>query len=59
MPCQGALNPTYWMRKASLCSRLNELRKVVFPKDRPWEREDEKLYSRMIETLLAWPTGRE
>ncbi|KAH7031009.1 LOW QUALITY PROTEIN: uncharacterized protein B0I36DRAFT_322999, partial [Microdochium trichocladiopsis] len=38
---------------------LNELRKVVFPKDRPWEREDEKLYSRMIETLLAWPTGRE
>ncbi|KAK3371068.1 hypothetical protein B0T24DRAFT_680191 [Lasiosphaeria ovina] len=26
---------------------LNRLRKIVFPKDKPWEREDKKLYSRM------------
>jgi hypothetical protein len=30
---------------------LSELRKVVFPKDKPWEREDEKLYSQMREIL--------
>ncbi|KAK0628117.1 hypothetical protein B0T17DRAFT_491041 [Bombardia bombarda] len=32
----------------------NKLRKVVFPRDRPWEREDEKLYSQMRETLQKW-----
>ncbi|RSL54458.1 hypothetical protein CEP51_014708 [Fusarium floridanum] len=30
---------------------LNGLRKLVFPQDKPWEREDEKLYSRMREIL--------
>jgi hypothetical protein len=30
---------------------LNRLRKVVFPKDKPWEREDEGLYSQMRELL--------
>ncbi|KAK0610050.1 hypothetical protein B0T17DRAFT_593872 [Bombardia bombarda] len=30
---------------------LNRLRKIVFPKDKPWEQEDEKLYSRMREIL--------
>ena len=30
---------------------LNKLRKLVFPKDKPWEQEDKKLYSRMRETL--------
>ncbi|KAK3384287.1 hypothetical protein B0T24DRAFT_516412, partial [Lasiosphaeria ovina] len=30
---------------------LNRLRKIVFPKGGPWEREDEKLYSRMREIL--------
>jgi hypothetical protein len=24
---------------------VNRLRKIVFPRDKPWEREDEKLYS--------------
>ena len=28
---------------------LNGLRKIVFPRDRPWEEEDEELYSRMRE----------
>ncbi|KAK3367307.1 hypothetical protein B0T24DRAFT_387668 [Lasiosphaeria ovina] len=32
---------------APLIPLLNRLRKVVFPKDKPWEREDEKLYSQM------------
>ena len=30
---------------------MNTLRKVVFPKDKPWEREDEKLYARMRDIL--------
>ncbi|KAI8710295.1 Non-specific serine/threonine protein kinase [Fusarium sp. LHS14.1] len=30
---------------------LNGLRKLVFPQDKPWEREDEKLYSRIREIL--------
>ncbi|KAM5361111.1 hypothetical protein ACJZ2D_013322 [Fusarium nematophilum] len=30
---------------------LNGLRKLVFPQDKPWEREDEKLYPRMREIL--------
>ncbi|KAH6988793.1 serine/threonine-protein kinase Sgk2 [Ilyonectria sp. MPI-CAGE-AT-0026] len=30
---------------------LNGMRKIVFPKDKPWEREDEKLFSRMREIL--------
>ncbi|KAK7398512.1 hypothetical protein QQX98_012105 [Neonectria punicea] len=30
---------------------LNGLRKLVYPQDKPWEREDEKLYSRMREIL--------
>jgi hypothetical protein len=30
---------------------LNGLRKMVFPGDKPWEREDERLYSRMREIL--------
>ncbi|KAK3382005.1 hypothetical protein B0H63DRAFT_495420 [Podospora didyma] len=30
---------------------LNRLRKVVLPNDGPWEREDEKLYSRMRDIL--------
>ncbi|KAK7421733.1 hypothetical protein QQZ08_009821 [Neonectria magnoliae] len=30
---------------------LNGLRKIVFPRDKPWEWEDEKLYCRMSEIL--------
>lgn len=30
---------------------LNRLRKVVFPEDKPWDREDENLYFRMREIL--------
>ncbi|KAJ3453073.1 hypothetical protein MRS44_018728 [Fusarium solani] len=30
---------------------LNGLRKLIFPRDKPWEREDEKLYSRIREIL--------
>ncbi|RSL57392.1 hypothetical protein CEP54_008310 [Fusarium duplospermum] len=30
---------------------LNRLRKLVFPQDKPWKREDERLYSRMREIL--------
>ncbi|KAL6406386.1 serine/threonine-protein kinase Sgk2 [Ilyonectria robusta] len=30
---------------------LNGMRKIVFPRDKPWEREDEKLFSRMREIL--------
>jgi hypothetical protein len=30
---------------------VNRLRKIVFPRDRPREQEDERLYSRMKETL--------
>ena len=30
---------------------LNGLRKIVFPRDRPWEEEDEELYSRMRENF--------
>ncbi|RSL42383.1 hypothetical protein CEP54_015501 [Fusarium duplospermum] len=30
---------------------LNGLRKLVFPRDKPWEREDEKLYSTIREIL--------
>ena len=30
---------------------LNGLRKIVFPRDRPWKEEDEELYSRMREIL--------
>lgn len=30
---------------------VNSLRKIVFPKDKPWEQEDERLYSRMREIL--------
>ncbi|KAK3689226.1 hypothetical protein B0T22DRAFT_513416 [Podospora appendiculata] len=36
---------------ASLIPLLNTLRKVVFPEGNPWEREDEKLYSRMTDIL--------
>lgn len=32
---------------APLIPLLNRLRKVIFPKDKPWEREDEKLYARI------------
>jgi len=35
---------------------LNRLRKTVFPKGMPWEREDEKLYSRMREILRSGDT---
>jgi len=30
---------------------LNRLRKAVFPKDKLWEREDDKLYTRMRDIL--------
>ena len=33
---------------------LNKLRTVVFPKDKPCEREDEKLYARMRDILREW-----
>ncbi|KAK3363827.1 hypothetical protein B0T25DRAFT_513737 [Lasiosphaeria hispida] len=36
---------------APLIPLLNKLRKVVFPKDKPWEQEDEKLYFRMRDIL--------
>ncbi|GKU11632.1 unnamed protein product, partial [Fusarium langsethiae] len=32
-------------------SLLNSLRKIVFPQDKPWEREDENLYSRIRDIL--------
>ena len=34
-----------------LAPLMNNLRKVVFPGDKPWKREDERLYSRMGEIL--------
>ncbi|KAL2175530.1 uncharacterized protein P884DRAFT_286564 [Thermothelomyces heterothallicus CBS 202.75] len=34
-----------------LAPLMNDLRKVVFPGDKPWKREDERLYSRMGEIL--------
>ncbi|KAJ4291402.1 hypothetical protein N0V88_005995 [Collariella sp. IMI 366227] len=34
-----------------LAPLMNSLRKVVFPEDKPWKREDERLYSRMAEIL--------
>ncbi|OBS17101.1 hypothetical protein FPOA_12378 [Fusarium poae] len=34
-----------------LISLLNGLRKIVFPRDKPWEREDDKLYTRLREIL--------
>ncbi|KAK4245555.1 hypothetical protein C7999DRAFT_42898 [Corynascus novoguineensis] len=34
-----------------LAPLMNSLRKVVFPGDKPWKREDERLYSRMGEIL--------
>jgi len=34
-----------------LAPLMNSLRKVVFPRDKPWKREDERLYSRMGEIL--------
>ena len=36
---------------ALLIPLLNRLRKIFFPKDKPWEREDEKLYSQTREVL--------
>ncbi|KAL2187716.1 hypothetical protein L209DRAFT_708640 [Thermothelomyces heterothallicus CBS 203.75] len=36
---------------APLIPLLNRLRKAVFPRDKPWEREDEKLYARMRNIL--------
>ena len=33
---------------------MNRLRKTVFPRDKPWEREDERLYSQMREILRGW-----
>ncbi|KAL7621718.1 hypothetical protein AAE478_009045 [Parahypoxylon ruwenzoriense] len=34
-----------------LIQLLNDLRKIIFPYDKPWEREDETLYARIRETL--------
>jgi hypothetical protein len=34
-----------------LAPLMNSLRKVVFPGDKPWKRQDERLYSRMGEIL--------
>lgn len=39
---------------APLVGLLNRLRKVVFPKGESWEREDERLYSRMRDVLQEW-----
>lgn len=36
---------------APLIPLLNRLREVVSPKDKPWEREDEKLYAQMRDIL--------
>ncbi|KAM7191168.1 hypothetical protein V8F33_009039, partial [Rhypophila sp. PSN 637] len=36
---------------APLIPLLNRLRKIVSPKDKPWEREDETLYSRLRQVL--------
>jgi hypothetical protein len=33
-------------------SLMKKLRKVVFPMGKPWEKEDQKLYSQMREILL-------
>jgi hypothetical protein len=30
---------------------LNRLRKAVFPKDEPWEREDEQFYTQVVNIL--------
>jgi hypothetical protein len=46
----GSFTPYY----QPLTALLNRLRKTVFPKDKPWEREDEKLYSRMREIIQEW-----
>lgn len=35
----------------SLIPLFKELRDIVFPEGKPWEREDEKLYSRMKDVL--------
>lgn len=37
----------------ALIPMMNELRKVVFPKNNPWERENKKLYSQMQEILRS------
>lgn len=42
---------------ALLIPLLNRLRKIVFPNDKPWDREDEKLYSRMREVLRQGGEG--
>ncbi|RSL83055.1 hypothetical protein CEP52_016815 [Fusarium oligoseptatum] len=41
---------------APMVTMLNGLRKVIFPRNQPWEQEDDKLYSRMREILRR---GRE
>ncbi|KAH8748461.1 hypothetical protein F5883DRAFT_436470, partial [Diaporthe sp. PMI_573] len=46
----GSFTPYY----QPLTALLNRLRKTVFPKDKPWEREDEKLYPRMREIIQEW-----
>jgi len=33
---------------------LKRLRKTVFPRNNPWEREDETLYSQMREIMQKW-----
>jgi hypothetical protein len=38
---------------------VNKLRRTVFPMDKPWEREDTALYSRMKETLRLARTDLE
>jgi hypothetical protein len=35
----------------SLIPLLNGLRRIAFPGDKPWEREDESVYSRIREIL--------
>ena len=45
------INDNFTPYHQSLIPLLNRLRKTVFPRDKPWEKEDEKLYSQMREIL--------
>jgi hypothetical protein len=45
------LTPHY----ARLIPLLNRLRKAVSPKDKPWEREDERLYAQTRDILRILP----
>ncbi len=49
----GSFTPYY----KPLIPAMNRLREVVFPGDRQWRQEDEKLYTRMREILREESEG--